>query len=75
MRHYMWRFYCFYWKTQHIMRHYMLRFITDLSAVINTEWVEKKIKTVPHSAKSISIIDIMETRTILRTISEQLSKT
>ena len=49
----------------------MWRFITDLSAVINAEWVEKKIKSVPHSAKSISIIDMMETRTI----SEQLSKT
>ena len=34
-------------------------FITDLSAVINTEWAEKKIKTVPHSAKSISIIDMI----------------
>ena len=51
----------------------MWRFIADLSAVINTEWAEKKIKTVPHSAKSI--IDMMETRTILRIISEQLSKT
>ena len=29
---------------------------------------------MPHSAKSISIIDMMETRAILRTISEQLSK-
>ena len=29
----------------------MWRFITDLSAVTNTEWAEKKIKTVPHSAK------------------------
>ena len=56
-------------------RHYMWRFIADLSAVINTGWAEKKIKTVPHSLKSISIIDTMETRTILRTISEQLSKT
>ena len=28
-------------------RHYMWRFITDLSAVINTEWAEKKIKIVP----------------------------
>ena len=56
-------------------RHYMWRFIADLSAVINTEWAEKKIQTVPHSAKSISIIDMIETRTILRTISEQLSKT
>ena len=56
-------------------RHYMWRSIVDLSAVINTEWAEKKIKTVPHSAKSISIIDMMETITILRTISEQLSKT
>ena len=36
---------------------------------------EKKIKTVPHRAKSIGIIDMMETRTILRTISEQFSKT
>ena len=53
----------------------MWRFIADLSAVINTEWVEKKIKTMPHSAKSISVIDMIETRTILRTISEQLSKT
>ena len=53
----------------------MWRFIADPSAVINTEWAEKKIKTVPHSAKSISVIDMMETRTILRTISEQLSKT
>ena len=56
-------------------RHYMWRFIADLFAVINTGWAEKKIKTVPHSAKSISIIDVIETRTILRTISEQLSKT
>ena len=54
---------------------YMRHLITDLSAVIDTEWAEKKIKTVPHSAKSISMIDMMETRTILRTISEQLSKT
>ena len=53
----------------------MWRFITDLSAVINTEWAEKKIKTVPLSAKSIGIIDMMEARTILRTIPEQLSKT
>ena len=57
----------------------MWRFIASLSAVINTEWAEKKIKTVPHSSKSpksISIIDMMETKTIqLRTISEQLSKT
>ena len=52
-------------------RHYMSRFIADLSVVINIGWAEKKIKTVPHSAKSISIIDMMETRTI----SEQLSKT
>ena len=37
---------------------------------MKTEWAEKKIKTVPHS-----VIDMMETRTILRTISEQLSKT
>ena len=50
----------------------MWRFIADLSAVINTEWVQKKIKTVPHSAKSISIIDMMETRTILRTVSEKI---
>ena len=41
-------------------RHYMWRFITDLSAVLNTEWAEKKIKTVPQSAKSISVIDMME---------------
>ena len=53
----------------------MWRFITDLSAVIDTEWAEKKIKTVPHSAKCISVIDMMKTRTILKTISEQLSKT
>ena len=55
----------------------MWRFITDISAVISTEWAEKKIKTVPYSAKSINIIDMMETRTILRTISEQfiVSKT
>ena len=53
----------------------MWRFIADLSAVINTEWAEKKIKTVPHSVKSISITDTMDTKTILRTISEQLSKT
>ena len=33
-----------------------------------------KIKTVPHSAKIINIIDMMETRTIVRTISEQLFK-
>ena len=45
-------------------------FTTDLSTILNTEWAEKKIKTVPHSAKSLSIIDMMETRTI----SEQLSK-
>ena len=56
-------------------RHYMWRFIIDLSAVVKSEWAEKKIKTVPHSAKSKSIIDMMETRTSLRTISEQLSKT
>ena len=33
----------------------MRRFIADLrsSAIINTEWAEKKLKTVPHSAKSI----------------------
>ena len=53
----------------------MRRFITDLSAVLNTEWAKEKIKTVPHSAKSISIVDKIETRTILRTISEQLAKT
>ena len=41
-----------------------------LYAVINTEWAEKKIKIVPHCAKSISIIDMME----IRIISEQLSK-
>ena len=52
--------------------YYMWRFIPDLSAVINTECAEKKIKTVPHSAKSISIIDMMEARTILRTISEHI---
>ena len=52
----------------------MWRFIADLSAVINTEWAEKKIKTVPHSAKSISVIDMMETRIILRTISVRLFK-
>ena len=58
-------------ETEHnTSRHYMWRFITDLSAVINTEWAEKKIKTVPHSAKSINIIDMIETRTT----SEQLSK-
>ena len=51
--------------------HYISRFIADLSAIINTGWAEKKIKTVPHSAKSISIINMIETRTI----SEQLSKT
>ena len=50
----------------------MWRFFTDLSAVKNTEWAQKKIKTVPHSAKSISILDKTEIRTILRTISEQL---
>ena len=44
-------------------RHYMWRFIADLSAVINTVWAEKKIKTEPHSAKSRSIIDMIETRT------------
>ena len=53
----------------------MWRFIADLSAVINIEWAEKKIKTVLHSAKSISLTDKMETKTILRTISKQLSKT
>ena len=47
-------------------RHYMWRFITGLSAVLNTEWTEQKIKTMPHSAKSISIIDMIETRTILK---------
>ena len=56
-------------------RHYMWRFIADLSAVINTEWAEKKIKIVPHSAKSIIVIEMIETSTILRTISKQLSKT
>ena len=40
---------------------------SDLSAVINTGWAKKKIKTVPHSAKSISIIDMIETRTIWTT--------
>ena len=50
----------------------MWRFIADLSAVINTGWAEKKIKTVPHSAKSISIIDMIETITILRTISKTI---
>ena len=49
----------------------MWQFIANLSVAINTEWAEKKIKTVPQSAKSISIIDKIETRTI----SEQLSKT
>ena len=46
----------------------MWRFIADLSVVISTESrrAEKKIKNVPHSAKSISIIDMMETRTILK---------
>ena len=53
----------------------MWRFIADNFAVINTEWAKKELKTVPHSAKRLSIIDMMETRTILRTISEQLSKT
>ena len=42
--------------------------MTDLSAVINTDWAEKKTKAVPHNVKSVSIIDMMETRTILRTI-------
>ena len=51
-------------------RHYMWCFTADLSAVKNTEQAEKKIKTVPHSAKSINILDKMEIRTILRTISE-----
>ena len=50
----------------------MWRFIADLSAVMLTEWAEKKIKTVPHSVKSISIINTMETRTMLGTISEHL---
>ena len=49
----------------------MWRFIIDVSAGINTGRVEKKVNTVPHGAKSISIIDMIETRTI----SEQLSKT
>ena len=44
-------------------RHYMWRFTADLSAVINTVWAEKKIKTEPHSTKSRSIIDMIETRT------------
>ena len=52
----------------------MWRFIADLYAIINTGLAEKKIKTVPHSAKSISIIDMIEKRTILRKTSEQLSK-
>ena len=50
----------------------MLRFIADVSAIINTGWAEKKIKTVPDSAKSISIIDMKETRTILEQL---ISKT
>ena len=29
-------------------RHYMWRFTADLFAVRDTEWVEKKIKPVPH---------------------------
>ena len=29
-------------------RHYMYRFIAGLSVVRNTEWAEKKIKTVPN---------------------------
>ena len=49
-------------EKHNISRHYMWRFITDLSAVMNTEWAEKKINTVPHSA--ISIIDMIDTRTI-----------
>ena len=40
-------------NTLNTSRHYMWRFIADLFAVLNTEWAEKKIKTVPHSAKSI----------------------
>ena len=40
-------------------RDYMWRFIADLSAV----WAEKEIKTEPHSAKSRSMIDMIETRT------------
>ena len=32
-------------------RHHICRFIADLSAVVNTQWAEKKTKTVPHSAK------------------------
>ena len=52
----------------------MWRFIADLSAVINTEWAEKKIKTVPHSVKSIDTIDTMKTRTILRTILRTISE-
>ena len=51
-----------------------LRAIDDC-AVINTAWAEKKIQTVIHSVKSISVIDTMETRTISRTISQHLSKT
>ena len=39
----------------------MWRFIADLSEVINTEWAKKKIGIVPHSAKSINIIDMIET--------------
>ena len=53
----------------------MWRFIADLPAVKNTEWAEKKIKTVPHNVKGMSKTDVMETKTIFRTISEQLSKT
>ena len=34
----------------------------------------KNIKTVPHSAKRISIIDMMDTKTILRTASEPRPK-
>ena len=44
-------------------RDYMWRFIADLSAVINTVWAEKEVKIEPHSAKSRSIIDMIETRT------------
>ena len=58
------KFNCKFFSEKHnTSRHYMWRFIADLSAVINTEWAEKKIKTVQHSAKSIRIIDMMETRT------------
>ena len=50
----------------------MWRFITDLSAVINTEWAEKKIKTVPHSAKSLSAIDKNIFKTNFGTITQNL---